>query len=135
MSETELQRAERQFAQAKARLQAVKNREATRQRKLDTRRKVILGGALVDLAARDDTAAAMLDRLLRNLTRENDRKAFDDWAPPLAGSGFDAGMEAEAGSNTGGGSGSADSAGAGARGGDSTSADDASPTASGPSAE
>ena len=82
MSETELQRAERQFAQAKARLTAAKNREASRQRKLDTRRKVILGGALMDLAARDDSAATMLDRLLRNLTRENDRKAFEAWAPP-----------------------------------------------------
>lgn len=123
MSETELQRAERQFAQAKARLQAVKNREATRQRKLDTRRKVILGGALVDLAARDDTAAAMLDRLLRNLTRENDRKAFEDWAPPSAGS------------DAGNGSGSADSAGAGVQVGDGAGADDASPTAPVPPAE
>lgn len=135
MSETELQRAERQFAQAKARLQAVKNREATRQRKLDTRRKVILGGALVDLAARDDTAAAMLDRLLRNLTRENDRKAFEDWTPPSAGSGPGAGLEAEAGSNTGGGSGSADSAGAGARIGDGAGAEDGLPTAPVPPAE
>ena len=65
MAETELERAERRFAQAKARLQGLRNREVTRQRKLDTRRKVILGGALVDLAARDDAAAAMLERLVR----------------------------------------------------------------------
>ena len=58
MAETELERAEKRFAQAKARVQALRNREATKQRKLDTRRKVILGGALVDLAARDDAAAA-----------------------------------------------------------------------------
>ena len=64
MAETELERAEKRYAQAKARLQALKNREATRQRKLDTRRKVILGGALIDLAERDSNAAAMLDRLL-----------------------------------------------------------------------
>ena len=93
--ETELQKAERQFAQAKARLQAVKNREATRQRKLDTRRKVILGGALIDLAARDSTAAAMLDRLLRNLTRENDRQAFDGWSAPSATPGADAAPDAD----------------------------------------
>lgn len=79
MAETELERAEKRFAQAKARLQALRNREATKQRKLDTRRKVILGGALVDLAARDDNAAAMLDRLIRNLAREQDRSAFDGW--------------------------------------------------------
>ena len=84
MAETELERAEKRYAQAKARLQALKNREATRQRKLDTRRKVILGGALPDLAARDSSAAAMLDRLIRNLAREQDRKAFADWVAPSA---------------------------------------------------
>ncbi len=81
MAETELERAEKRYAQAKARLQALKNRAATQARKLDTRRKVILGGALVDLAARDANAAAMLDRLVRKLPREQDRKAFEGWAP------------------------------------------------------
>lgn len=82
MAETELERAEKRYAQAKARLQALKNRESTRQRKLDTRRKVILGGALLDLAERDSSAAAMLDRLIRNLPREQDRKAFADPGAP-----------------------------------------------------
>ncbi|WP_246082699.1 mobilization protein [Rubellimicrobium rubrum] len=81
MTETELERAEKRYAQAKARLQALRNRAATEARKLDTRRKVILGGALVDLAARDQHAAAMLDRLVRNLPREQDRKAFVGWKP------------------------------------------------------
>lgn len=94
MSETELERAEKRYEQAKARLQALRNREATKQRKLDTRRKVILGGALVDLAARDDRAAAMIERLLRNLTRDQDRKAFVGW--DLAGVGDTAsGVRAE----------------------------------------
>ena len=79
MAETELDRAEKRYAQARARLMALKNRESTRARKLDTRRKIILGGALVDLAGRDSNAAAMLDRLIRNLAREQDRKAFDGW--------------------------------------------------------
>ena len=81
MAEAELERAEKKYAQAKARLQALKNRAATQERKLDTRRKVILGGALVDLAARNEGAAAMLDRLVRNLPREQDRKAFEGWSP------------------------------------------------------
>ena len=81
MAETELERAEKRYAQAKARLQALKSREAAKQRKLDTRRKVILGGALVDLAGRDDHAARMLDRLIRNLPRDQDRKAFAGWSP------------------------------------------------------
>ena len=81
MGETELERAEKRYAQAKARLTALRNRAATQARKLDTRRKVILGGALIDLAGRDASAAAMLDRLVRNLPREQDRKAFDGWSP------------------------------------------------------
>lgn len=79
MAETELERAEKRYAQAKARLLALKNREATKARKLDTRRKIILGGALVDLAERDSNAAAMIERLIRNLPREQDRKAFEGW--------------------------------------------------------
>lgn len=79
MAETELDRAEKRYAQAKARLLALKNREATKARKLDTRRKIILGGALVDLAERDSNAAAMIERLVRNLPREQDRKAFGGW--------------------------------------------------------
>ena len=91
MAETELERAERRFEQAKARLQALKNREATKQRKLDTRRKVILGGALVDLAERDDTARAMVDRLVRNLVREQDRKVFEEWSVGAADDGGSSG--------------------------------------------
>lgn len=90
MAETELERAEKRYAQAKARLLALKNREATKARKLDTRRKIILGGALVDLAERDSNAAAMIERLVRNLPREQDRKAFEGWPPspaPSAASG------------------------------------------------
>ena len=89
MTESALQKAERQLAQAKARLQALKNREATRARKMDTRRKVILGGALMDLASRDSAAAGMVDRLVRNLPREQDRAAFDGWS--LGGRGNAAG--------------------------------------------
>ena len=85
MPETELERAEKRYAQAKARLQALRNREATKQRKMDTRRKVILGGALIDLAGRDDSAATLLNRLVRNLARDQDRKAFADWTVPKGG--------------------------------------------------
>ena len=92
MAETELDRAQKRYEQARARLQALRNREAARERKIDTRRKVILGGALMDLAMRDSNAAVMLDRLVRNLPREQDRKTFDGWSPEardVAGSGDD----------------------------------------------
>ncbi len=81
MAESELERAEKRLAQARARVQALKNRETTKQRKLDTRRKVILGGALVELAGRDDTARALLDRIVHGLARQQDRAAFDGWDP------------------------------------------------------
>ena len=80
MAETELDRARKRYEQARARLQALRNREAARERKIDTHRKVILGGALMDLATRDSNAATMLDRLIRNLPREQDRKTFDGWS-------------------------------------------------------
>ncbi len=101
MAETELERAEKRYAQAKARLLALKNRAATAARKMDTRRKVILGGALVDLASRDEGAAAMLDRLVRNLPREQDRKAFVGWKPGDALPEGENGAGASAGANSG----------------------------------
>jgi len=85
MGETTLERAERQFQQAKARLSAAKAREASVERKRDTRRKVILGGALIDLAERDDRALAMLNRLIDNLPRDRDKESFDGWERPRIG--------------------------------------------------
>ena len=45
-------------------------------------------GGRLDLAERDSGAAAMVDRLVRNLSRDQDRKAFAEWGG--AGSGGDA---------------------------------------------
>ena len=54
---------------------------------------MILGGALMDLAARDTAAAALLDRLVRSLPRDQDRKAFEGWNPEMAARAVeDAGM-------------------------------------------
>ena len=77
MTETQMEKAKRQYEQAKARLHATKARETKRQRKRDTRRKVILGGALIELAERDQPARSMMCRLIGNLSREQDRKMFD----------------------------------------------------------
>lgn len=90
MAESALEKAERQYQQAKARLSAAKSRENAAERKRDTRRKVILGGALIDLAARDDRAMEMLDRLIDNLTRDQDKASFDDWERPRCESGVGA---------------------------------------------
>ena len=77
MTETQMEKAKRQYEQAKARLHATKAREMKQQRKRDTRRKVILGGALIELSERDQPARSMMRRLIGNLFREQDRKMFD----------------------------------------------------------
>jgi len=76
MPETALEKAQKNFEQARNRLNAIKARESTEERKRDTRRKVIAGGALLDLAARDEAAAAMLTRIVASLTRQQDRALF-----------------------------------------------------------
>ena len=73
--------------QAKARLQAIENRQSEAERKLDTRRKIIIGGLLLDAAAKDDRYAKVVNALLARLERDNDRKAFDGWEPPKPGNG------------------------------------------------
>ena len=77
MTETQIEKAKRQYEQAKARLYATKARATKLARKRDTRRKVILGGALIELADRDQPARSMMRRLIGNLSREQDRKMFD----------------------------------------------------------
>ena len=84
MTETQMEKAKRQYEQAKARLYATKARETKLARKRDTRRKVILGGALIELSERDQPARSMMRQLIGNLSREQDRKMFDldSDAPP-----------------------------------------------------
>ena len=80
MAETELEKAEKKLAQAKARVQSIKARQATAERKKDTRRKIILGGGLLERAKRGDAAAAQLLReIVGDLNRPVDKKAFEGW--------------------------------------------------------
>lgn len=91
MTEAALEKAKLKFEQARARLKALEARQSTEERKRDTRRKVILGGALLELAKTDKTAAAMVARLIAGLTRDNDKKVFEKIAdvsaevPPAPG--------------------------------------------------
>ena len=75
--------------QAKARLQAIENRQSEAQRKLDTRRKIILGGMLLDAATKDERYAKVVAALLARVERDNDRKAFEGWEPPRPSNGSD----------------------------------------------
>ena len=77
---SELERAQKRLAQAKARVQALQARATHQERKLDTRRKVILGGGLIERARRGDEGARRLLRaILDGLERPVDRKAFEGW--------------------------------------------------------
>ena len=68
--------------QAKARLQAIENRQSEAERKLDTRRKIIMGGLLLDAAAKDERYAKVVAALMARIDRDNDHKAFEGWTPP-----------------------------------------------------
>jgi len=81
MAETELERAEKRVFQAQARLQSLKARASVKARKLDTRRKIILGGALLERAERgDNTAGQLVDEVVNSLIRKADKAAFADWS-------------------------------------------------------
>lgn len=64
-----------QAAEAKALREA---RAADDARRLDTRRKVVLGGALMALAERDADFARLVTIIKGTLTRPADRKLFED---------------------------------------------------------
>ena len=73
MTETALEKAQRKFEQARAALDAIKAREVAAEHK-DTRRKIVLGGALLDLAKTDKDASALVTKLIAGLTRDQDKK-------------------------------------------------------------
>lgn len=64
--------------QAKARLQALEAWASTLNRKADARRKIILGGLILD-AARSGSWPRDLADLMDRISRDHDRKAFEGW--------------------------------------------------------
>lgn len=70
---------EKAKAQAKARYDKIKARHTSAERKHDTRRKVILGGALIELAERDAQARTVMNGIIERLSRQQDKKAFEGW--------------------------------------------------------
>ena len=78
----QIEKARLAVTQAKARLQAIENRQSEAERKLDTRRKIILGGLLLDAAEKDEKFARVVQVLVGRVTRDQDTKAFDGWQQP-----------------------------------------------------
>ena len=65
-----------------ARAKAIEARNSQTERKADTRRKIILGGLLIDAAGKDESFARVLQSLLGRIERDHDRKPFDGWDVP-----------------------------------------------------
>lgn len=74
-----IEKARRKVDQAKAQLQALEARAATLNRKADARRKIILGGLLLDAAMKDTEWEGRLNTLMDRISRDQDRKAFAGW--------------------------------------------------------
>src|SRR3546814_12034238 len=74
-----IENARRKVEQAKARLQALEARAATLNRKQDARRKIILGGLLLDAAMKDPAWESRLNDMMGRISRDPDRKAFAGW--------------------------------------------------------
>lgn len=74
-----IDKARQKVAQAKAQLQALEARATALNRKADARRKIILGGLLLDAAMKDAEWEKRLNVLMERITRDQDRKAFDGW--------------------------------------------------------
>ena len=72
----------KKIEQAKARIQAAKAKDNAKERKTDTRRKVILGGLLLDAAKKEANWNRGLHQLLDRISRENDKKAFEGFSIP-----------------------------------------------------
>lgn len=63
---------------AKALLKKIEAAESTKNRKLDTKRKIVLGGWMIAEARKNTAAQQRLKDIINGLP-EKDRKAFDGW--------------------------------------------------------
>ncbi len=69
------------LAQLQNRLQQLDARAAQEERKRDTRRKIILGGLLLEAAGKERRFAEALDELMTRIQRDQDKTAFAEWIP------------------------------------------------------
>lgn len=75
-----IEKARVKLDQAKARFQRLEARASVARRKLDARRKIILGALVMD-AARSGQWPRDLDDLMSRISRDVDLKAFEGWTP------------------------------------------------------
>lgn len=71
-----------------AQLRDLQARESSSARKLDTRRKIVLGGAVMAHSAHDPAFADAVTKALRSaLTNERDKELLADWLKATASNG------------------------------------------------
>lgn len=80
----QIEKAKLQAEQARARYQALQARLSEATRKLETRRKIILGGLLLDAAEKDEKFVRVVQVLMSRINRDQDAKAFEGWQIPGA---------------------------------------------------
>ena len=79
---TRLEKLEQQRAKIAKQIALAKNRDKQTERKLDTRRKILVGSTLMTEAEHKPELYDKINKLLdRYLTREDDRKLFPDIPP------------------------------------------------------
>lgn len=76
-------KAKKDLEQARVRLADLNARMAAEGRRLDTRRKIILGGLLIDAAVKDQHYADVVAELMTRITRPQDYTAFEGWTLPV----------------------------------------------------
>lgn len=78
----ELAKAKQARAKAEQEVRRAKKAIREQERKIDTRRKIILGAAVLDSAARHEGTSKYVQRVIRGLDRDADKAAFEDFEVP-----------------------------------------------------
>lgn len=79
--EQKLEKAKTDRDEALARLRVAAGQVAAKSRKKDTRRKILLGAAMIQAAGNSPNLAAWINQAIQRMP-ERDRAAFDFWSLP-----------------------------------------------------
>ena len=83
---TRLERINKQLQQLEEQKKVLLARERERERKADTRRKILIGAGLIEYARKDSMAGGILSIVIQGLREGGrNRELFDGWQPTLIG--------------------------------------------------
>lgn len=81
-TQDQIDKARQKAEQADAHLKAILAREDQAAQRSDTRRRIVLGGLLLDAAQTDAQYTKIITALMGRITRGRDHAAFAGWTPP-----------------------------------------------------